>query len=88
MDMADAPEVTEALAEPFDPEKAAQQPLVIEIPPQVMIDTLRGEIANLNDQRLNLQTQVNWLSTMVQVMKAQIDGVVPHVHEDGTEHVG
>jgi hypothetical protein len=83
MDMDESiPEVTEALVEPFDPEAAEAQPITI--PPQVIISTLRGEIASLNDQRLDLLTQVQWLSTIVRAMQEQLDRVAAHAH-DGDE---
>ena len=53
----------------------------IEVPPGVVIDTLRNEIANLNDQRLAAASQVAHLEQVVGGLNEVIEKVLRDLAE-------
>ena len=80
------------MSENHDHDPAAQQPEApvdpnapqqIVVPPEIIINTLRGEVANLNDQRINLSSQLQWLQTIVAAQEEQLRQLnAGHTHED------
>lgn len=53
----------------------------IEVPSNVMIDSLRNEIARLNDQRIQLVTTIEWQNQVIDALKHQIDHLGGHDHD-------
>lgn len=45
----------------------------LEIPPTLMIDSMRNEVANLNDQRIKLIATVEWQKQVIDALKHQLD---------------
>lgn len=53
----------------------------IEVPSNVMIDSLRNEIAKLNDQRIQLVTTIDWQNQVIEALKHQIEHLSGHDHD-------
>jgi len=62
----------------------SDQPTNYEVPPTIIIDTLRNEIARLNDERLSLVSQLSFANTIVAALQYQLEhpADVPHTHDD------
>lgn len=54
------------------PTDHSHEPTIYNPPPEYVIDTLRAEIANLNDQRMTLQTQVNFQVRVIEGLSNQL----------------
>lgn len=60
----------------------------VEVPSNVMIDSLRNEVARLNDQRIQLVTTIDWQNQVIEALKHQLDHLAGHEHtheEDSTQ---
>lgn len=52
-------------------------------PDSVLINTLRGELANANDTRLHLQAQVTWQADLLAGMQEQLQACTEALVEAG-----
>jgi hypothetical protein len=62
------------------------QPTDVSLPADIAVDTLRNEVARLNDERLTLMMQLHYAQRTINAMQAVIDGeavdVSDHVHDE------
>jgi hypothetical protein len=58
----------------------------IEVPPNIMIDSLRNEVARLNDQRIQFVTTIEWQNQVIEALKHQLEHAenVSHEHPEET----
>lgn len=55
--------------------------MAFEVPPVVIINELRDEVARLNDERLSLKSQLTFAENVIAALQHQLE------HEAGTDHV-
>lgn len=51
-----------------------------EVPQQVIIDGLRNEVANLNDERISMVLKLQFANQIIDALKHQLE------HANGNEH--
>lgn len=52
------------------------------VPEEFVIDSLRNEIATLNNERINLTIMLNYQSQLIAAMQARIEGIVDEPGDD------
>ncbi len=52
-----------------------------EVPPQVIIDGLRNEVARLNDERISMTIKLQFANQVVEALKHQLAHAEGHDHE-------
>jgi hypothetical protein len=59
----------------------------LEVPSNVIIDNLRNEVANLNDQRIQMAATIEWQTQVIEALKHQIEHISgeDHTHEETTQ---
>lgn len=62
--------------------------MAVEVPPQEIIDTLRNEIAQLNDARLALVSQVQFQEKVIEGLTMQIHEYEHRLNEDHEHETG
>ena len=58
--------------------------MALQVPPEIVINELRDEIARLNDDRLSLKSQVAFAENVIAALQHQLehDTGADHVHDD------
>ena len=51
-----------------------------EVPPQVIIDGLRNEVARLNDERISMTLKLQFANQVIEALKHQL------AHAEGDDH--
>lgn len=61
----------------------SEQPQVetLEVPPNVIIDGLRNEVARLNDERLSLVMKLDFANQVIEALKHQLAHAAGEDHE-------
>lgn len=59
-----------------------------EVPPQVVIDALRNEIARLNDERVTLAISLQFANQTIEALQQAQNGSVEHTGESLAERDG
>lgn len=52
-----------------------------EVPPNVIIDGLRNEVARLNDERISMVLKLQFANEVIEALKHQLDHAHGHDHE-------
>ena len=64
-----------------------EQLQTFEVPPQVVIDGLRNEVARLNDERISMTLKLQFANQVIEALKHQLAHAEGHDHDHGVEEV-